>query len=289
MVVSQVRDPDPAPRWPAGLVSAVADAARRFERPARHGAILAILLLAGLLATGQVPLGVDAHAYWASDPLDPYRNVSLGTFDGYFYSPAFTQALGPLHALPFSLFAGLWVLVSGWVLVRLSGPYLPLVLLTPPVLIELTTGNIHVLMAGAIVLGFRIPAAWAFLLLTKVTPGIGLVWFAARGEWRRLAIAAATTAVIVAVSYWIAPGAWATWADLLVARSQDVGLTPGWTLNVGPLALRLPIALALVAWAARTDRPWVVPLAAILAMPVIWPNTLAVAVAVISLLRRRAP
>lgn len=296
MAVSQIHDAGPPRGWPA-----VAYYARRFERPARHGSILAILVLAALLGGGQVPLGVDAHAYWASDPLDPYRNVSLGTFDGYFYSPAFTQALGPLHAVPFPLFVALWVLLSGYVLVRLSGPYLPLILLmppaifqvgsvlfAPPVIIELTTGNVHILMAAAIVVGFRHPAAWSFLLLTKVTPGIGIVWFAARGEWLRLAIAVGATAVIVALSYALAPAAWADWVGLLLSRSQDVGQTPGWLVNLGPLALRLPIALAIVAWAARTDRRWVVPLAAILAMPVIWPNTLAVAIALIPLLRRRS-
>jgi len=125
--------------------------------------------------------------------------------------------------------------------------------------------------------------------LTKVTPGVGLAWFAARGEWRRLAIAAGATTLIVAFSFWLAPTAWEEWVRLLLDRSQDVSQTPGWLVNLGPLALRMPVALALVEWAARTDRPWVVPLAVILAMPVIWPNTLAVAVAVVPLLRRRAP
>ena len=41
----------------------------------------------------------------------------------------------------------------------------------------------------AIVLGFRWPFTWAFVLLTKVTPGVGLLWFAVRREWRSLAIA----------------------------------------------------------------------------------------------------
>ncbi len=44
-------------------------------------------------------------------------------------------------------------------------------------------------MAAAIALGFRYPATWAFVLLAKVTPGIGLLWFLVRREWRNLAIA----------------------------------------------------------------------------------------------------
>ena len=49
-------------------------------------------------------------------------------------------------------------------------------------------------------LGFRYPWTWGFVLLTKVTPGIGLLWFAVRREWRALAIALGVTGVIVAVS-----------------------------------------------------------------------------------------
>jgi len=37
-----------------------------------------------------------------------------------------------------------------------------------------------------------------------------------------------------------------------------------------PLVLRLPVAAAIVAWGAWTDRKWTVPLAAALAMPVLW-------------------
>ena len=55
--------------------------------------------------------------------------------------------------------------------------------------------------AAVIVAGFRWPALWAIPLLTKVTPGgIGLLWFAARGEWRHLGIALASTLAIVVVT-----------------------------------------------------------------------------------------
>ena len=43
----------------------------------------------------------------------------------------------------------------------------------PPVALELYHGNIHLWIAAAIVLGFRYPWTWAFVLLTKVTPGVG--------------------------------------------------------------------------------------------------------------------
>ena len=43
----------------------------------------------------------------------------------------------------------------------------------------------------------RHPAAWAFPLLTKVTTGVGVLWFAFRRDWRSLGIAIGATAVIV--------------------------------------------------------------------------------------------
>jgi hypothetical protein len=64
---------------------------------------------------------------------------------------------------------------------------------------EIWGGNIEVLVALAVVLGFRWPAAWSFILLTKITPGVGLLWFAVRREWRSLAIVAVATGGIAAV------------------------------------------------------------------------------------------
>ena len=77
----------------------------------------------------------------------------------------------------------------------------------PFVAVELTGGNIHLLLAAAIVAEFRWPAAWSFVLLTKVTPGIGLLWFAVRREWRPLMIALGATAAIAGLTFIIVPGA----------------------------------------------------------------------------------
>src|SRR3989442_1267745 len=89
----------------------------------------------------------------------------------------------------------------------------------PPVAFELYHGNIRLLIAAAIALGFRYPAAWSFVLLTKVTPGVGLLWFAVRREWRRLAIALGVTAALVAVSLAFDFRLWQQWIqrDLLVS------------------------------------------------------------------------
>jgi hypothetical protein len=49
--------------------------------------------------------------------------------------------------------------------------------------------------------------------------------------------------------------------------------------------LRLAVAAALIIWGARTDRRWVVPVATVLAMPVLWITSPAV-LAAIPMLRR---
>ena len=50
---------------------------------------------------------------------------------------------------------------------------------------------------------------------SKVTPGIGLLWFLLRREWRSLAIALGTTLAIVVGSFLLAPSAWFDWYSFL--------------------------------------------------------------------------
>jgi glycosyl transferase family 87 len=244
--------------------------------------LLAGLVFAFLIGIGMLPFAVDAHAYWAANPLDPYSNAALSDFDAYFYSPAFTQAIWPLHWLQWPIFAGLWTATIVVAFRWLSDLWLGLVILLPPVFIEIAMGNIHAFIAIAIVLGFRWPATWAFVLLTKVTPGVGVLWFVVRREWRQLAIVLGATAAIVAMSFAIKPSLWAEWIDVLANRSGGPNTAGLW--GAIPLVVRLPAAAVIVVFAARTDRRWLVPIAAIVAMPVVWPNAYSVAVAVIPLL-----
>jgi hypothetical protein len=152
------------------------------------------------------------------------------------------------------------------------------------VALELYHGNVHLLLAVAIAIGFRYPWAWSVVLLTKVTPGVGLLWFAIRREWRSLAIALAATMGVALVAMVVAPTLWADWWGVLATNAgqpQDLSIPP-------PLPFRLPVAVALVAWGARTDRPWTVALAAMVALPILWPHGLVVALGAVPLLRRRA-
>jgi hypothetical protein len=146
---------------------------------------------------------------------------------------------------------------------------------------ELMIGNVHIIYAAAIVAGFRWPAAWAFLLLTKVTPGIGLLWFLVRREWRALGIALGATAAVALVSFAVAPELWWQWAGILLRGEGPIAPAP--SVILVPLAVRLPIAAAIVAWGAWTDRRWAVPLAVTLALPVLWTAGLSILVAIVAL------
>ncbi|GIW19784.1 MAG: hypothetical protein KatS3mg065_0080 [Chloroflexota bacterium] len=150
---------------------------------------------------------------------------------------------------------------------------------------EIAGGNISLLLAVAIVLGFRWPAAWAFVLLTKVTPGVGLLWFAVRREWRPLGLALLATALVVATSAVAMPAAWLDWMEVLV---RNAGRPTTWAAVPIPLAVRLPAAVVLVVWGARTDRRWTVPVASLLALPALWYGSLAMLLAVLPLVDREA-
>ncbi len=132
-------------------------------------------------------LGVDARAYWRVDLAHPYAHAALGDVSSYLYSPAFAQAISPLWILPFPAFFALWTVLSVATFAWLVRPWpwaIPILIL--PIVYELCVGNIHFLIAAGIVLGFRRPWTWALSFLTKITPGVGVAWFAFRREWRRL-------------------------------------------------------------------------------------------------------
>jgi hypothetical protein len=261
----------------------VTDARRR---ALRHGLAIAGVLAAAWMylivgdRTWQNP-GADALVYWGVDLADPYRNATVGGLNAYLYSPAFAQVFALIGVLPRELFVVLWSLLLVLVAVWLARPWpASLLVLALPVSQEILIGNIHLLLAAAIVVGFRWPVAWAFVLLTKVTPGIGLLWFAVRREWRALAIAVGVTALIAAVSFAVAPGLWGSWLALL--RSDSGG-------DSGRLLLgRLAVAAVIVVWGARTDRAWTVPLGAMLALPVVWSDSFSMLLGCVALSRWRA-
>jgi hypothetical protein len=228
--------------------------------------------------------GQDARCYWQASLADPYLHSDWNDPIAYVYSPAFLQAISPLTALPWQAFMAVWTALLLAAARLLTGPRLLAAgLLFPFTAMEIAGGNISILLAVAIVAGFRWPWTWSLVLLTKITPGIGLLWFAVRREWRSLAIALGITAAIVAVSFAVASDLWRQWVDV-VERNVGAGKSGTWASLPIPLWIRLPIAVAIVVWGARTDRPWTVPVASMIALPAVWYGGLSMLLAVIPLL-----
>lgn len=222
----------------------------------------------------------DLYAYWNADPSQPYT-TPVGVGFAFLYSPAFLQALAPLKLLPFEVVAGLW-LVGGLIALWWLGALWMLVI--PGVSSDLLLGNINVFLALAMVLSIRWPGTWAFPLLTKLTPGVGMLWLLFSRQWRALALAAAWTAGIIGLSVIVQPELWTDWIRILSASGTS---RTDSTAEFGPLPIRLGIAAALVAAAGVWRRPWLLPIAALVSMPVIWPASLAVLTAIPRLLNQR--
>jgi glycosyl transferase family 87 len=228
--------------------------------------------------------GVDARTYWGVPLDDPYQGPQVGLPGAYLYSPAFLQALAPFRALPWEVFHGLWTALAIAAAVFMVGPIGAAVAigLLPFVFRDLFVGNIHLMLGAAMVIGMRHPAAWSAVLLTKVTPGVGVLWFGVRREWRRLAVASGVTLAIASISFLLGPALWFEWIERLTG---DTGTAGGGYMVF--LLARVAVAGALVVWGALTDRSWLVPIAATIAVPIIWPDSLAMLLAAIPLFRDR--
>lgn len=261
----------------ATLVGGQARRQRRYAAlPIAAYVVVCLILDAELMSVfplSGVVLWGDAVSWWTINLAHLYDQATLGLMGGgaFRYSPVVAVILEPLRMLPWEVYivglTAVQVAAAIWMGGRRSAL---LILIFPGVVLELIDGNIELLMAAAIVAGFRWPVAWSFLLLTKVTPGVGVLWFAFRREWRSLAIAVGATLAIVAVSFALTPDLWSQWIRALISMSGLPNPT-FWP----PLWLRLPVAVVLLWWGARTERRWVVPVVALVAMPTIWANSFA--------------
>jgi hypothetical protein len=254
----------------------------RFSGPILVRAVRDGLSIAGVLLLfltmrdgGQ---GYDFFAYWSVDPAEPYA-VKEG-FGAYHYAPPLVWLAGPLKLLPWPLAYWAWFAVLLAVLVWLARDWALAWLAFPPVVAELYHGNIHLLLAAALVVSLRTPAAFSFLALSKVSPGVTALWWAVRGEWRALALALGASVALVSVSVFLTPGLWLEYVNHI---STEANHAPN--LIAIPLLVRLPIAAALVAYAAWRNRPWLVAPAVVLALPLLWFHGLAVLVAITPLRR----
>ena len=230
--------------------------------------------------SGQVVTAQDARSYYGLNLADLYTGRSdWNSIGAYPYSPAFAQLVYPLDLLPWAVFVAAWTAILIGAVYWLTGPDLFLLGLVVGAM-EIAGGNVTLLLAVAIVAGFKRPWTWAFVILTKITPGVALLWFALRREWRALLIAFGATALVLLVSFVILPGQWRAWVELLVANQGKGGT---WAAIPIPLVVRAPIGVLLVVWGAPRNQRWTVPVCAMLALPALWYGSLSMLLAVIPL------
>jgi hypothetical protein len=109
---------------------------------------------------------------------------------------------------------------------------------------------------------------WAFTLLTKVTPGVGALWFGYRMEWRALLRIGVALGLAVVISIAVQGLAvWEAWLEMIRDSAQYLGFG---AIPI-PLLPRVAAATALVLWGAMRSARWTVVVATTLAMPVLWP------------------
>ena len=258
----------------------------------RDGAVVAGLLFAAYLFAVVAPVagtvGFDAFAYWNVNAEDPYQ-IGVGGLGAFNYSPPIARLFGPFGALEWPTFLWLWLalLFGNIIWLGRRGVRIIWLLALPPVALEIYHGNIHLWIAAAIALGFRYPWTWGFVLLTKVTPGVGLLWFVVRREWLALGIALGVTGAIVGVSLVLEGQLWIDWLAFLWSTPEG-GSVAQFQIPI-PLWVRLPAAAVLVIWGARTDRRWTVVVAATLALPVLWVSGFAICAALASEPLRQRP
>jgi len=225
-------------------------------------------------------VGWDAHAYWMAWRGGMY-DAAPATQDAFLYSPAFAQAIWPFAQLPWPMFCALFILLAAggiaWLVAPTGWRWAPALWIA--CLPEILSGNIYWALAVCTVLGFRFPALWAVAALTKITPTLGPGWFLARGQVGRAATAVLAVLGVALVSYLATPDLWHQWIDFLASNIGSTAGSVGARLFPGPL-VRVPIAIALVVWASRSNRVWLLPVAMVLASPVIGLGTFALLTAI---------
>lgn len=252
------------------------------------GAIVAAFYWWQLTAAGSY--GWDLGIYYRVRLDDLYGGWVVGGPDAFQYAPAFAQAVAVVRTfVPFDLLLALWRAADLAIVVYLAGPLTLPVLFWGPVASEVNAGNVNLFLALAVALGLRDgprwSASWAFVLLTKITPAVGLLWFAFRRGWRSIGMALGVTVAVSAISFVLAPTQWVAWLSLIAGHSGDQVVTFPYFV---PLAVRLPLAALVVVVAARLGWRWLVPIAAMVAAPVLYFPTQAIAIGSLPSARRAA-
>ena len=249
-----------------------------------------ILLVEGIADAGGIG-GIDAVAYWTAAgnvmrglPLYEHPAFAFGTYQ---YPPPFAQVLAPASLLPLPAFVWLWrglellglrIATGTWTRTGLA------ILLFPPVIAELDSGNVHLIMAGVTALAMRGvagPIGPAMLAKFSSWPLVPIAWRADRAWLLR---GAGVAAVLVTISIVASPTAWTEYVTFLSGERLPAG---GHALLASiPVGLRFVVAALLAVASVRWIR--LAPVAVTLAYPVVWIAALSTLTAIVTPLPRPA-
>ena len=195
-----------------------------------------------------------ATRLWSGQPL--YEPAAApNTPYAYWYPPPLAQLLAPLTSFVSSdAFSLAWTILLLGCLWWLAGRNLLVALACIaflPVAVELRVRNVHLLIAVLAVLALR--RSWAFWVpaaAIKITPVLGMAYLAAAGRWRDAVRVGALGLVVIAVSYVLAPNAWADFYGVVGTRA---GADGGSVFPI-PFWLRFLIGAGLAVLGGRLER-----------------------------------
>jgi hypothetical protein len=281
-------------------------AARTLALPTGQRARAALLLCAIvgaslllIVASARWSTPTDEFAYWLAAKrlatgLPLYEASAIpGTPYAYFYPPPLAQVLAPFSsAIPDVVFVAGWTTLLLACLWWMSGcnVYVALALVAfVPVSVELWSRNVHLVLAVLIVLGLRRhPFFFAVATAIKMTPVLGLAYFAARGRYRDALATGTFGLVLFLASLLISPAAWQQFVTVVAGSAGTVGA------SIAPIpfpvraAAGLALALAAGRLRPRLGEPILVA-AIVIANPTFWVTAMSMLVAIVPLLRWPAP
>ena len=228
------------------------------------GALFCAAAILGVVNYGSPPVMGDGWNYWVGD--------AYGS-EHYRYSPAFLWATAPLRELSFGAFQAMWFALHLVAVVWL-GPWTILLAFD-----DVIRGNVNVFLAVGIMLAVRGQAwTWALPLLTKVTPGVGVLYHVGRRDWHAVMVASTVTGFVALFGFLVDPPLWQDWLDSLRAGTENYQTID----TLAPLPVRLAAGAVLCLLSARWV--WLLPVGMIVAMPGLWPSSFALLAAIPRLL-----
>ena len=234
------------------------------------GTVYCALTIAGVTGVGGCGgpiVACDAASYYYLDETPYDWTDSPPGVPPFRYAPLFIWVTAPLRLLGFDAFVWVWAALHVIVLIWLRAGWM---LAIPGLNEDVIRGNINVFIAALLVLAVRYAAAWAPILLTKITPVVGLLWHAVRGEWSALAVAYIATVGIAAVGIMLNPDLWLAWITAVFTAPENYAGVD----NFLPLSVRILMSAGVVVYAGRTSRAWLLPVGILVGWPGLLPPAL---------------